>query len=86
MSDWGQYSAMTYVDAFDNESGLLTGVGLLAALPLLVVGMWTLERADLAVAGTDVDPTGGVVGVVATTFALVVLLAVALVAVHNLER
>lgn len=76
---------MTYVDAFDNGSGLLTGLGLLAVLPLLVVGMWTLERATLPAGGSSVDTVGGVAGVVGLTVAMVLLLAVVLVAVHNLE-
>lgn len=76
---------MTYVDAFDNESGLLTGLGLLAVLPLLVVGMWTLERASLAAGGGFVDTVGDVAGVVGLTVAMVLLLTVALVAVHNIE-
>lgn len=76
---------MTYVDAFDNESGLFTGLGLLAVLPLLVVGKWTLERATLAAGGGAVDTVGGVLGVVGLTIGMVLLLAVVLVAVHNLE-
>lgn len=77
---------MTYVDAFDNEHGLLTGVGLLTALPLLLVGMWYLERASVADGGRTVNEAGAVAGVIAPTVALVFLLAVALLAVHNARR
>lgn len=74
---------MTYTDAPDEGSGLLTGVGSLTAVPLLLVATWYLERASVAAGGRAVDEPIVAAGVVAPTIAMVLLLAVALVAVHN---
>lgn len=77
-------TAMTHVDSFDNESGLLTGVGLLAALPPVVVAIWSLERAEREVGFATVDPISGIVAV-ATAVAWICFLIIALTAFQNAD-
>lgn len=73
---------MTYLDA-DNEGGLLTGVGVLVATPLLVGVLLTLARAHVEVSATTFGSATRVAIIVGTTVSLICLLVVALATLYN---
>lgn len=72
-----------YLDAFDNEAGLLTGVGVLVAMPLLVGLLLTLERARVEVGATTFGSATRVAIILGTTVSLICLLVVALAALYD---